>query len=121
MEMMSAIQRNQRRDERTSARWREDEEMKKTLAQLQRGHTEPMKPSERVKAICAELGAAVKLSPTATEGDWGKWLACYESRTPPAAARVCVECGAAMRERDGKFGKFWGCTKYPQCRYTENE
>ena len=76
-----------------------------------------MLASERVRTICEVLGLAVKLSPTATEADWGKWMVDYQIPT----ARFCMECGAAMVERDGKFGKFRGCTRYPKCRYTENE
>ena len=28
----------------------------------------------------------------------------------------CAKCGAKTVERKGKFGKFWGCTNYPNCR-----
>jgi hypothetical protein len=31
---------------------------------------------------------------------------------------LCPSCGSLMRLIDGKFGKFWGCTKYPNCRAT---
>ena len=30
----------------------------------------------------------------------------------------CPKCGSPMRERSGKFGRFFGCTKYPECRGT---
>jgi len=30
----------------------------------------------------------------------------------------CPECGKPMRRRKGKFGEFWGCTGYPECRKT---
>ena len=33
--------------------------------------------------------------------------------------KVCPECGRPMRKRKGKYGLFWGCTGYPQCRHTE--
>jgi len=29
--------------------------------------------------------------------------------------QMCSECSAQMRLRVGKFGPFWGCTKYPEC------
>ncbi|MGI6008846.1 MAG: UvrD-helicase domain-containing protein [Methanomethylophilus sp.] len=38
----------------------------------------------------------------------------------PGGARICPECGAPMVIRKGKYGKFWGCTRYPKCNYTEN-
>ena len=36
--------------------------------------------------------------------------------------RPCPQpgCGGRLVERDGRFGRFLGCTNYPRCRYTEN-
>ena len=33
--------------------------------------------------------------------------------------RVCPECGKPMKIRTGKYGKFWGCTGYPDCKHIE--
>ena len=30
----------------------------------------------------------------------------------------CPECRNIMYLRNGKFGKFWGCSKYPKCTGT---
>ncbi len=30
----------------------------------------------------------------------------------------CPKCGSELKERTGKYGKFLGCTKFPECRYT---
>ncbi len=39
--------------------------------------------------------------------------------SPETATEVtCPQCGAPMSERTGKFGKFLGCTKYPECKGT---
>lgn len=32
----------------------------------------------------------------------------------------CDECGSWMVKRDGKNGEFFGCSKYPVCKNTEN-
>ncbi len=37
-----------------------------------------------------------------------------------AIVRRCPECGALQELRDGRFGKFWGCSTYPKCHYTES-
>ena len=29
---------------------------------------------------------------------------------------VCPICGSAMVSREGPYGKFWGCVKYPKCK-----
>ena len=32
---------------------------------------------------------------------------------------LCPLCGAILKERDGKYGKFYGCSNYPNCKYTK--
>jgi DNA topoisomerase-1 len=32
----------------------------------------------------------------------------------------CPECGLEMVRRTGKFGAFWGCQDYPNCRGTRD-
>lgn len=34
--------------------------------------------------------------------------------------KLCKKCGSPLVERDGKHGKFLGCTTYPKCDYTES-
>jgi len=34
--------------------------------------------------------------------------------------KICPKCGAPIIIRLGKFGKFYACSKFPKCRYTEN-
>ena len=36
------------------------------------------------------------------------------------SVRKCPKCGNLLCKRSGRFGVFWGCTGYPDCRYTEN-
>ena len=31
----------------------------------------------------------------------------------------CKKCKSAMVLRNGKFGQFWGCTKFPKCKGTQ--
>ena len=33
-----------------------------------------------------------------------------------ATPTVCPDCGANLVLRNGPYGKFWGCSRYPQCR-----
>lgn len=34
--------------------------------------------------------------------------------------KICPKCGKPMKIRSGRYGEFWGCWGYPDCRYTEN-
>lgn len=42
------------------------------------------------------------------------------SRAVPAPNKVCPKCGKPLRLRHGKYGEFYGCSGYPDCRYTES-
>jgi hypothetical protein len=33
--------------------------------------------------------------------------------------KKCPRCDGTLILREGKFGKFYGCSNYPKCRYTE--
>lgn len=37
-----------------------------------------------------------------------------------SGGKICPQCNRIMKKRSGKFGEFWGCSGYPECRYTEN-
>ena len=39
------------------------------------------------------------------------------SRVSAGTSMKC-NCGAEMKLRDGKYGKFWGCSTFPKCRQT---
>lgn len=34
--------------------------------------------------------------------------------------RTCPECGREMTLRKGRYGLFWGCSGYPECRHIES-
>jgi DNA topoisomerase-1 len=34
--------------------------------------------------------------------------------------KICPKCGAPIVERFGRFGKFYACSKFPECKYTES-
>lgn len=46
-----------------------------------------------------------------------------EIASPSEAAKqvmVCPICGNVLKRRSGKYGDFWGCAGYPDCRYTRD-
>ena len=34
--------------------------------------------------------------------------------------KICPKCGAPLVERLGRFGRFYACSKFPECKYTES-
>ncbi|HAV88875.1 TPA: DNA topoisomerase III [Pseudomonas aeruginosa] len=43
--------------------------------------------------------------------------ATLDLKLPPAPD--CPQCGAPMRQRSGKSGAFWSCSRYPDCKGTQ--
>jgi len=46
-----------------------------------------------------------------------------EAGHPSAAAKnvkVCPQCGNPLKLRNGKYGEFYGCTAYPECKFTQD-
>jgi DNA polymerase III epsilon subunit family exonuclease len=35
--------------------------------------------------------------------------------------RICPVCGNGMKLRTGRYGEFWGCMSFPNCRHTEKK
>ncbi len=33
---------------------------------------------------------------------------------------ICPKCGGTLVERSGKYGRFYGCSNYPNCKFTQN-
>lgn len=40
-------------------------------------------------------------------------------RPPPSKGPFCPVCRSAMRQRKGRTGSFWSCTRYPECKGTK--
>lgn len=36
----------------------------------------------------------------------------------PYNPNICPDCGGQLKEKNGRFGSFMGCTNYPKCTYT---
>lgn len=71
---------------------------------------EVMRSSKEKRALTPALKAAH--DKRITPADQGKQLC--------SSSFVCPKCGASLVARNGKFGRFLGCSNYPKCRYTVN-
>lgn len=38
--------------------------------------------------------------------------------TTTSGTPTCPSCGSLMRRRSGRYGQFWGCSRYPVCKGT---
>lgn len=41
--------------------------------------------------------------------------------TASSLQSACPKCDGHLTLKSGRYGKFYGCSNYPACRYTENE
>lgn len=91
-------------------------------------------PSEETDIICEKCGAKMVVK----TGRYGKFAACPNyptcKNTKPLVENVkekakiatnesgeklvCDKCGADMVVRSGKFGTFFACSRYPECKNT---
>jgi len=73
---------------------------------------------EQVTEIVAQWGLIP--SPSVDDDAWQLWLDYWkEPRYAIPEKRICSKCGAEMRLRPGKYGEFYGCSRYPRCKHTE--
>jgi len=42
-------------------------------------------------------------------------------RDSAVSSGICPKCGGTLVLRSGKYGRFYGCSNYPRCRYTLSE
>lgn len=67
-----------------------------------------------------------EMPPPGPECDWCSYAATMKelkaapgaAPAAPAGESACPQCGSPMVQRNGKYGAFWGCTRYPQCKGT---
>lgn len=60
------------------------------------------------------------VTPCLTGGDTENKEVVTPLTDPQPNVKMCPECGAAMQIKNGRRGKFWGCTNYPRCHHTED-
>ncbi len=93
-------------------------------------------PPEETDFICDKCGSRMVVR----NGRFGKFAACpnyptcrntkpltapasanetEEKKEPAVADFKCEKCGSDMVLRTGKFGSFYACSKYPECKFTK--
>lgn len=97
-------------------------------------------PVEETDIICDKCGAKMVIK----NGRYGKFAACpnyptckntkplepekpaeveekAEKKAPVVADFKCELCGADMVQRTGKYGSFFACSRYPECKFTKQK
>ena len=97
-------------------------------------------PAEKTDFICDKCGSQMVVK----NGRFGKFAACpnyptcrntrpltepekpkteaeQPAKAPIAPDMVCEICGAPMVLRTGRYGSFYACSKYPECKFTKQK
>ena len=64
----------------------------------------------KVGRICCDCKKKKRISPVRTGN----------IKVTTSEAKQCPKCGSKMFLRNGRFGKFYGCSRYPLCKGTRN-
>lgn len=71
------------------------------------------------KATAADVTAKTpKYNRPAAQQQKPKTTDAAKSGANGSSQPVCPKCGKTLTERNGKYGKFLGCTGFPKCKYT---
>lgn len=93
-------------------------------------------PTEETDIICDKCGSKMIVK----SGKFGKFAACpgypkckntkplvekkeeaKEEKKPVIADFKCEKCGADMVQRSGRYGSFFACSRYPECKFTKQK
>ena len=73
----------------------------------------------QVNAICdAVYAAQIEPSKEADKQHLKDIRSAREQKFDAIASGRCPRCGGTLVLRKGKYGQFYGCSNYPQCKYT---
>ena len=85
-----------------------------------RRFTEPMMSESYAKEIHSTLLAANVEDKNARKQHVQSVKQNKQRRDNAVASGKCPRCGGELVLRDGRYGRFYGCSNYPKCNYTLN-
>jgi hypothetical protein len=91
--------------------WRQ---VRSTIASFQ----EPRLSPEQVDAICEKIQSVRIRSTRKTRRQHVQNVKAAQKKKAADPGR-CPRCGGKLVVRNGKYGRFYGCSNYPHCRYTQ--
>lgn len=85
-----------------------------------KAYSTPCISQDNVKRIVEKLTTANITTKGSREMHTRKVQKIQQDRELAIANRRCPKCGGNLVQRQGKFGSFWGCSNYPNCKFTHN-
>lgn len=84
-------------------------------------YSSPVLSSDEVQIIFNTLSEANITDRSERKEHVSSARASAKRASQKVANGICPRCGGALVERSGRYGRFYGCSNYPTCKYTINE
>lgn len=75
---------------------------------------------EQIDSMCEKLTPLTHVTAEAKQEHISKVHEIAGKNESTAQNNICPKCGGKLIERNGKYGKFMGCSNYPKCRFIMN-
>ncbi len=82
--------------------------------------SEPCISQEDIAQILSKLSQSAITEERSRENHTLNIQAVQQNREATIAAGICPKCGGYLVAREGKYGHFIGCSRYPRCRFTKD-
>ena len=79
----------------------------------------PLMPKHKVLAIARVLKNLNVIDKKERKGHVFQIKESVYQREENTKKMICPWCGSDLKLRNGKYGKFYGCSKYPKCKFTK--
>ena len=76
---------------------------------------------EQIQSTCEVLSKANGIDPAVRKQHVQQVQEIIREKNEKIAAGICPRCGGKLVLRNGKYGSFYGCSNYPQCKYTKQQ
>ena len=78
----------------------------------------PCIPDDDIKKIINKINSANIIDEHAREAHASSVHLTQQRNQQLIANRICPQCHSTLVERNGRFGRFLGCSNYPKCKFT---
>ncbi len=78
----------------------------------------PCIPDDDIKKIINKINSANIIDEHAREAHASSVHLTQQRNQQLISNRICPQCHSTLVERNGRFGRFLGCSNYPKCKFT---
>ena len=84
-----------------------------------KSYKKPVFTQDEIKQLADRIKTINEASSDLRAGHVKRIKEAQNNRKNKEVQQICPKCGGKLVYKRGKYGKFLGCTNYPNCRYTK--